>query len=82
MEYAAADTDCSGRADLLAPAVFAGIDLDIQDCPDRDETRLLFRKMVVPDILGNAIKLRRGSEPFGGSGKYATQATVNCSQGR
>src|SRR5438270_9397290 len=67
---AAADTDWKMRAEVLtysrARGVFAGIDLSgSRIAQDRDETRILFGKMVpFADILGGKVEAPRGSEPF------------------
>ena len=67
---AAAGTDWKMKAEMLtysrARGVFAGIDLNgSRIAQDKDETRLLFGKMVpFADILGGKIAPPDGSEPF------------------
>ena len=67
---AAAGTDWKMKAEVLtysrARGIFAGIDLSgSRIAQDRDETRVLFGKMVpFADILGGKVEAPRGSEPF------------------
>lgn len=77
----AADTDWKMKAEVLtysrARGVFAGIDLNgSRIAQDRDETRVLFGKMVpFADILGGKVPPPDGSEPFlSAVRKYAAQA--------
>ena len=66
----AAGTDWKMKAEVLtysrARGVFAGIDLNgSKIAQDKDETRLLFGKMVpFADILGGKVTPPAGSEPF------------------
>ena len=67
---AAAGTDWKMKAEVLtysrARGIFAGIDLSgSRIAQDRDETRVLFGKMVpFADILGGKVEAPKGSEPF------------------
>ena len=67
---AEAGTDWKMKAEVLtysrARGVFAGIDLSgSRIAQDRDETRVLFGKMVpFADILGGKVEAPKGSEPF------------------
>jgi lipid-binding SYLF domain-containing protein len=78
---AAADTDIKMRAEVLtysrARGLFAGIDLSGSAISqDKDETRLLFGKMVsFQDILRGNVSAPSGSEPFlSVVRKYSAQA--------
>lgn len=78
---AAADTDWKMKAEVLtysrARGVFAGIDLNGSALTqDKDETRILFGKMVsFEDILSAKVPPPTGSEPFlAAVKKYSTQA--------
>jgi len=77
----AADTDWKMKAEVLtysrARGVFAGIDLNGSAITqDKDETRILFGKMVdFADILNGRVSPPKGSEPFlAAVRKYSTQA--------
>jgi lipid-binding SYLF domain-containing protein len=78
---AAADTDVKMKAEILsysrARGIFAGVDLSgSKVSQDRDETRILFGKMVpFATILSGKVKPPSGSEPFlAAVRKYSRQA--------
>jgi SH3 domain-containing YSC84-like protein 1 len=82
----AADTDWKMRAEVLtysrARGVFAGIDLNgAAITQDKDETRILFGKMVdFADILNGKVAPPKGSEPFLATvRKYSEQAHTKAS---
>ena len=84
---AAADTDVKMRAEVLtysrARGLFAGIDLSGSAISqDKDETRLLFGKMVTfQDILRGKIEPPASSEPFlSVVKKYSVQAKDQASR--
>jgi SH3 domain-containing YSC84-like protein 1 len=78
---AAADTDIKMKAEILsysrARGIFAGVDLSgSKVSQDRDETRILYGKMVpFATILNGKVKPPNGSEPFlAAVRKYSAQA--------
>jgi len=85
----AADTDWKMKAEVLtysrARGIFAGIDLNgAAITQDKDETRILFGKMVdFSDILNGKVSAPKGSEPFlAAVRKYSVQAHENKEQGK
>src|SRR5205807_10187205 len=78
---AAADTDWKMKAEVLtysrARGVFAGIDLNgTAVTQDKDETRILYGKMVdFPEILNGKIAPPKSAEPFLATvRKYSSEA--------